>query len=1099
MVKLEISNVFGSRSAYVLKDLIKKEKGRDLILVSSDIRAQNLASDLSFFVDKKILVLRGEREIFSNFEAKDRQESYERLGYLLKALGEEDAIVIAPSSLLLKKLIPLRNLESHILQFKVGEHLDIEETSKKLVEMGYERTKIIYSKGQFSLRGSILDVFSPLSDKPIRIDLFDDEIEKIKIFDVDSQSSIESIEEVRIEPSTLMIYDEEEIDRFRQYLNKNYKSNSVRREELLSFACNRENLQQLEFYANRFYENTENLLDYLKPRDIFVEDIFNIEENLNFLMREFKERFVNLVSKGNLSNEDYNNFENEGLLTNLIDYKNITVLENESKIGKGKYKASRLIEFQASTPVNFNRDNKSLHRELARYERLGYKKIRIVCETQEKLTAIKEILGESSKYHSLEFLIGILSQGIDDKIKKEVYITDIEILGGFHKKRNVKPKKYRNTRAIESFTDIKQGDYVVHEDHGVGQYLGIVQLRVDDILKDLIHIKYGGEDNLYVPVDQLGRVQKYIGSEGQPPKIYKLNGRDWQNTKNKAREAVLEMAKEIIEVSAIRKAEKGFAFSKDSSLQEDFERSFAYEETADQLRCIEEIKEDMQRDIPMDRLLCGDVGYGKTEVAARAMFKCVLDSKQVAMLVPTTILADQHYHNLKARFKDFPVNIQMVSRFNSPKKQRQIISQIKSGEVDIVIGTHRLLSKDVDYKDLGLLIIDEEQRFGVGHKEKIKNLKEKVDVLSLSATPIPRTLHMSLLGIRNMSLIEEPPRDRIPVQTYVVEEEDYIIKEAIVRELGRGGQVFVVVNKINGIENLAKRLEELVPESKISIAHGQMSEKDLEDTMIEFIEGQTNVLISTTIIESGIDIPNANTQIVIDADKFGLSQLYQLRGRVGRSNKVAYAYLTHKKDKVLSEVSEKRLKAIKEFTEFGAGFKIAMRDLEIRGAGNLLGAQQSGHIVSIGYELYTKLVQEAVAAIRGEIIREESDDLDFEVKIAAYIPNNYISDEALKFDIYRKIAESGKDDEEISIRNHIEDRFGNMPREVMNLIKVAKIRHLASLVGVRRIAQFEDKIIIQFKDKEEKPIRLWLRDETLDDIADILKMLKGKIEEDIVY
>ena len=530
----------------------------------------------------------------------------------------------------------------------------------------------------------------------------------------------------------------------------------------------------------------------------------------------------------------------------------------------------------------------------------------------------------------------------------------------------------------------------MHENHGVGKYLGIVQMETLGIKRDFIHIKYAGEDALYVPVEHMELVQKYVGRDGIEPKVYKLSGSDWRNTKDRARKAVLEMAREIVEISAVRKAEKGFGFSKDTKWQKDFEDSFPYEETEDQLRCIREIKEDMEKDEPMDRLLCGDVGYGKTEVAARAMFKCVMDGKQVAMLVPTTLLANQHYNTLKKRFEAFPVTVEMLSRFRTPKEQEKIIKEMKEGKIDIVIGTHRLFSKDMGYRDLGLLVIDEEQRFGVVHKENIKRLKENVDVLTLSATPIPRTLHMSIIGIRKMSVIEEPPQDRVPIQTYVVEEDDKVIREAVEREMARKGQVFVIFNRVRGIRSLEERIKKLVPDVRVAVAHGQMSERALENIMMDFVDGKIQVLIATTIVESGIDVPNANTEIIIDADKYGVSQLYQIRGRVGRSNKVAYAYLMHKREKIMSEVAEKRLKAIKEFTEFGAGFKIAMRDLELRGAGNILGSEQHGHILNVGYELYTKMVAEAVAAIKGTTIKEDLEEIIIDIRVPSYIPNSYM-------------------------------------------------------------------------------------------------------------
>ena len=615
---------------------------------------------------------------------------------------------------------------------------------------------------------------------------------------------------------------------------------------------------------------------------------------------------------------------------------------------------------------------------------------------------------------------------------------------------------------MQSFSDFKTGDYVVHENHGIGKFLGIQALEVQGEQKDYLKIKYSGTDLLYVPVEQMDIVQKYIGSEGIAPKVSKLSGDEWKVAKTRAKLAIAEMTEELIKLYADRKASKGYAFSKDTVWQKEFEAYFSYQETDDQLTSIEEIKKDMESNLPMDRLLCGDVGYGKTEVAARAIFKCISEGKQAAMLVPTTILANQHYNSLKDRFSNFPFNIDMLSRFRTDKQQEKIIDGLKKGSVDFVIGTHRLLSDDIKYKDLGLLVIDEEQRFGVAHKEKLKQLKSNIDVLTLSATPIPRTLNMSLTGIKDMSLITEPPSDRYPVQTFVLEQDDIVMREIITRELDRDGQVYIVFNRVKGINRLAEKVQSLVPDAKIVVGHGQMNEKSLESVMQTFISGEADILVATTIIESGIDIPNANTMIVIDSDKFGLAQLYQLRGRVGRTDKIAYAYLMYQKNKVLTEVSEKRLKAIKEFTEFGSGFKVAMRDLEIRGAGNVLGAEQSGHMMNIGYELYCKLVDDAVRKAKGESVPEQVDEINIELDVAANIPNWYIDNETLKLQMYKKIATVSTKEDSEEIIDELLDRFGDLPKETLNLIAISMIRALSANVGVCNIHEQAGKVVIYF-------------------------------------
>ena len=654
---------------------------------------------------------------------------------------------------------------------------------------------------------------------------------------------------------------------------------------------------------------------------------------------------------------------------------------------------------------------------------------------------------------------GTLTAGMEFTDRKICYIWEGDIFGGSRKSRR-KKKKSPGTQ-IKSFADVQKGDYVVHESHGIGRFTGIEQLVVQGVKKDYLKVKYAGEDSLYIPVDQLGMLQKYVGGDGVTPRLNKLSGNEWKQTKAKARQAVSDMADELIRISAARMNEKGYAFSEDTVWQREFEDSFPYTETEDQLRCAEEIKEDMEKDAPMDRLLCGDVGFGKTEVAARALFKCVADGKQAAVLVPTTLLANQHYYTLKDRFEKFPFKVEMLSRFRSAAQQKQILEGLEKGSVDLLIGTHRLLSSDVRFKDLGLLVIDEEQRFGVRHKEKIKQLKSNVDVLTLSATPIPRTLHMSLSGIKDMSVIEEPPEDRYPVQTYVMEQDNFVIRDAIEKELARGGQVYVLYNRVESINRVASDIEALVPEASVIAGHGRMRESQLENVIMSFAEGEYNVLVATTIIESGTDIPNVNTMIVLDADRFGLAQLHQLRGRVGRSGRMAYAYLMYTKDKNLNEIAEKRLRAIKEFTEFGSGFKIAMKDLELRGAGNLLGTEQSGHMLNVGYELYCKMLEEAVDTAKGREMLPQAEETAFNLPIPAVISERYIENEVLRLQMYKKIAMIENDEDEAEIIDELLDRFGDIPRDTMNLVKISKIRAMAGQLGVREINQQGYKIIFR--------------------------------------
>lgn len=652
-------------------------------------------------------------------------------------------------------------------------------------------------------------------------------------------------------------------------------------------------------------------------------------------------------------------------------------------------------------------------------------------------------------------------------------ISDKDIFGQFKKKSKKKQNK-KGTGKIKSFTELKPGDFVVHANHGIGVFKGIKQLELQGNKKDYLELIYHSDDKLYVPVEQLDMVQRYIGSEGKKPKVSKLGSSEWTKTKNKVKKSIEEIAEDLVKLYAIRASLKGYKYSDDTVWQKQFEEEFPYEETPDQLLAIEDIKKDMESPKPMDRLLCGDVGYGKTEVAIRAAFKAVMDGKQVAFLVPTTILAQQHYNNFKQRFSDFPITVDVISRFRTLSEQKATIKSIKEGNVDILIGTHRILQKDIKFKDLGLLIIDEEQRFGVKHKEKMKNLKKNVDVLTLSATPIPRTLHMSLVGVRDISVIETPPEERYPVQTYVVEYNDQLIRDAILREISRGGQIYFVYNRVESIHEMASYISKLVPEGRVQIAHGQMKEKELENVVLDFTENKFDILIATTIIETGMDIKNVNTMIIYDADKMGLSQLYQLRGRVGRTNRMAYCYLTYKRDKILTEVAEKRLKAIKDFTELGSGFKIALKDLEIRGAGNMMGSAQHGHMSSIGYDLYCRMLEDTIKLVRGDIDKEPV-ETSVELKIDAYIPNTYIKDETQKIEVYKKIASIDSKEEFMDIEEELEDRFSDIPISVYNLMNISYIRSLGKKVDIEEIKEISNEVVFQFEDKSslrEKIIKI---------------------------
>lgn len=1078
---INISGISESRCAPVISNLLKEE-GQSLIVTATAARAERLASDLSFFSEKEILVLPAEEQIFLRYEAKNHDQLIERLKILKALRTRQSCIVIAPVSAAVKKITPHRNFESASLKISLGDDVDLEKIKESLVRLGYERMEIVDTAGQFSIRGGIIDVFTPDSDHPFRLELFDTEVDSIRTFDIDTQRSMENLKYIEVFPAEQMLADKTVFNDAADRLYKEYTVQvkkllqkgeafheaaehlQKRRDELCEYIRNVSNLQLLENYLHYFYGDTEYLWDYMEGGTVIVDDPDRICEYLDARSAEIKDDFKVFLERGQVIPRDMELVSGREDFYKIYEKEPVYVLTPFAKNIKGVDALAEVHSVQSRQVVSFGGRMELLEAELKEYVRKGYR-IYIVSSSKERLENLQEFADRAGLLEKIIFAEGTLSAGADFPEEKLCYISENDIFSGQKLNRGKRKKKKTKAEQIQSFSDMKSGDYVVHENHGIGKFLGIEQLTVQGEKKDYLKIKYAGNDMLYVPVEQMDIIQKYIGSDAASPKINKLSGGDWKVTKAKAKAAIAQMAQELLQLYAQRKMQKGHAFGQDTVWQQEFEDAFPYTETDDQLRSIEEIKEDMERPAAMDRLLCGDVGFGKTEVAARALFKCIADGKQAAVLVPTTVLANQHYYTLKERFEKFPLKVEMLCRFRSEKQQDQIIDQLNRGQIDLIIGTHRLLSKDVKFKDLGLLVIDEEQRFGVAHKETIKQLKQNVDVLTLSATPIPRTLNMSLTGIKDMSAIEEPPAERYPVQTYVLERDDMMIKEIITRELDRGGQVFVVYNRVRGINKLADQIRDLVPEAKVCVGHGQMNEHALEDVMLSFINGEHDVLVATTIIESGIDISNANTMIIIDADKYGLSQLYQLRGRVGRSSRMAYAYLMYQKDKVLTEVAEKRLKAIKEFTEFGAGFKVAMRDLEIRGAGNLLGSEQSGHMMNIGYELYCKLVDDAIRALQGEIVNENKEEISVEIMVTANIPNWYIENETLKLQMYKKIASVRTEADEDEMIDEMMDRFGDVPRETLNLIRISRIRSLAEDLSVTRIYEQQGKVIVAFAEK----------------------------------
>ena len=1062
---INISGISESRVAPVAAD-VAKQNAQALIVVSSATRAKRLAEDLAFFAgeNKSIYVIPEDEGVFLHYEARSREQLFARMKALKALRTGEECIVIVPVTSAVKRLTPPEFFEEASLRIERGGEAEPDSVKEKLTRMGYERVPIIEGRGQFSVRGSIIDVFAADADSPYRIELFDTEVDSIRSFDIDTQRSEENLKYVEIYPAEQLLRNDELFKNaasrikaeYTKYIKKIGPGEAAdkltrRRDELVEYIETSTNLQLLENYIEYFYEEPTFVWDYLKSdAAVMVDDPIRCHEVLSLRDRELTDDFEALTESGSVIPKDFQVFAGKKEFCEIYKRAGVYVFTPLTQTIKEISAYDEVRSLQSKQTPIFAGHMDMLESELKLYLKNSYK-VTIVCSSKERMENIRDFLERAGLDGKVWLKEGKLSGGIEYPTEKRCWISDSDIFS--EKKRKGHRAKPKNGKPISSFSDLHVGDFVVHENHGIGKFSGIKQISTEGKAKDYIVIKYAGSDVLYVPVEHMDIVQKYSGSEDGVPKLNKLSGTEWRTTKARAKAAIVNMANELLELSAARQSQPGFAFSKDNEWQKEFEESFPFAETDDQLRCIEEIKKDMEKPTAMDRLLCGDVGYGKTEVAARALFKCVCDGKQAAVLVPTTLLANQHYYTLKERFEKFPFKVEVMSRFRSEKQQEEIARAINRGAVDVVIGTHRLLSKDVRFKNLGLLVVDEEQRFGVQHKEAIKMLKNNVDVLTLSATPIPRTLHMSLVGIRDMSVIEEPPEERYPVQTYVLEQDDQLIREVIERELARDGQVYVLFNKVRGISRIAAKIAELVPDARVAVGHGQMKENELEKIMIDFINKETDVLVSTTIIESGLDIPNANTILILDADKLGLAQLYQLRGRVGRSNRIAYAYLMYKKDSVLTETAEKRLRAIKEFTEFGAGFKVAMRDLEIRGAGNLLGTEQHGHMLDVGYELYCKLVDDAVRALSGEVVNPDHEEASIEIRATAFIPNTYISDEVLKLQMYKKIAMVTCEEDEDEILEEMLDRFGDVPAETVNLTKISRIRSLAENLCITRVAE----------------------------------------------
>jgi transcription-repair coupling factor (superfamily II helicase) len=1051
-----------------------------VIVTYNDIRGRELCDQYRIF-DSNTFFYPAKDFIFYQADIQGKQLVKQRMKIVENLIRQKPCTVIVSIDGGMDRRLPLKVFRDQVIILKTADIVDMKELQQKLRILGYEKQSAkVENPGEYSVHGGIMDIYPLLAQAPYRIEFWDDEIDTIRVYDAASQRSIERVEEIYIGPVVENIFSQEKLaagiaklDAEAKELVEKYRAEFKTEEAARITKTIRELKENLEFmyyavsldsYITSFTDETENLFDYFPKEDtvFFIDEPARVAERAQAVELEFRESMINRLEKGYIITSQMDAVISAEEVLNKLALKRLATVS--TMYSAGPYKAVKKYNITARNVATYQNDFEGLINDLGRYKKQKYK-VLIVSPSKTRAMRLSESLmdydiiagysDDPSKViqpGEISIISGNLIKGFEYPLIKFVALAESDIFGAERKQRKVTTKPSGNRLA--DFNKLKIGDYVIHENHGLGIYRGIFKIENDHKTEDYIKIEYGGGGTLFVPITSLNLIQKYSSADAaKKPKLNKLGTVEWKNTKAKVRQSVNEIAEELVELYAKRSMVKGFAYSPDTVWQAEFEEMFPYEETTDQLKAIEETKADMESTKIMDRLICGDVGYGKTEVALRAAFKAVQDSKQVAVLVPTTILAQQHYNTFTQRLKDFPVKVEVLSRFRSSAEQKQTVNKLKKGEVDIVIGTHRLLSKDVSFKNLGLLIVDEEQRFGVTHKEKIKQLKNSVDVLTLSATPIPRTMHMSLIGIRDMSVLEEPPVDRQPIQTYCMEHNDELIREAIIRELSRNGQVYYVFNQISGIEAVANRVREMVPDANVAYAHGRMRETELEKLMLDFINGEIDVLVSTTIIETGMDIANVNTMIIDNADRFGLSTLYQLRGRIGRSNRTAYAFLMYQRDKILREEAEKRLAAIREFTELGAGYKIAMKDLEIRGAGNLLGERQSGHMSIVGYDLYCKMLNEAVGRLKG--ITEESDEYETRVELdmSAYIPSTYIKNEILKLDTYKEIASIETKEDVIDMQEELVDRFGDLPGTVNNLIYASYIRSLAHKYYVTEIKQ----------------------------------------------
>ncbi len=1007
-------------AAFLCEDL----GAQGVYIADSDYEAKRICDELMYYFGDMVYYYPSKELEFYKADAKSHELLNQRLEVIQKLTFSDRSKTITVMSIdaLLQFTVDLNSYRESVINLSVADEIAIESLAKKLVKLGYVREDTVEGKGHFAIRGGIVDIFAPAMENPVRVEFFGDEIDSIRQFDVFTQVSVENVMAVAVGPAND------------------------------TFSATNKETSVLEYFnddAVIFFDEPQKISERYEGIKWDIEETVKAlaEDNEGFI---FKEKYIH----------DYYD-----ILRELLNHSFFGLQELPFPLRD--YKPKTQIDVAVGDLGKAIGERERFYDELKEFQKNGYSIIfSVSADAREKLTKDLESHGfrinETDKIlkTKINYVSGGLSRGFYYEEEKIVIFGEEEIFGKAPKKKG-KRKKLDSASKIRDFNDLDIGDYVVHHTHGIGQYLGLDTLEVEGQRHDYLKIKYNGDDLLYVPTSQLDVLQKYVGKEGTI-RLNRMGGADFARQKSKVKASTEELARELVSLYAARQQAKGYAFSPDTEWQKSFEEAFPYVETEDQLISIAEIKKDMESERAMDRLLCGDVGYGKTEVALRAAFKAVMDSKQVAILAPTTVLVMQHFNTFCERMKKYPIRVAEISRFKTKKEQTKIIKQLKSGEIDVIIGTHRLLGTDIEFRDLGLLVVDEEQRFGVKHKERIKEIKNNVDVLTLSATPIPRTLHMSMINIRDMSVLTEPPENRFPVRTIVMEKNDAVLNDAIRRELSRGGQVYYIHNRIASISSAAKRLQDAFPEARIAYAHGAMDEDTLERIMMDMSEGTIDVLVCTTIIETGLDIPNVNTIIIEDANKMGLSQLYQLKGRVGRSSRRAFAYFTYRPDKVLNEIAAKRLRAIKEFTEFGSGFKIAMRDLEIRGAGNILGAEQHGHIDTVGYDMYCELLAQSVSEITGQTPKE-SWQPNIDINVEAYIPPSFIKNHSTRLDIYKKIASVESDEDRLEIESEICDRFGDMPKAVESLIKIAEIKYLAKDTNILEVTMKDKSIVCYFK------------------------------------